>query len=498
MKKLKQIAEWLSNFNITLYQVGGSIRDEIMGLPVEDIDICLVGGTTAMRVHGMFEILASENCSPEIKIDCFTSVHGDFPIWIIEIDGEKYEFAMARKERKTGQSHQDFFTEVKDVTIIEDLYRRDLTINAIAKNILTDEIIDPFSGIRHIGYKLAFPVSLAFSEDPLRVIRAARFIARFDLQPTDQLIKLCKELKPEGISSERVGIELMKTMKTASKPSLFFQFLREVGWLNPWFKELADVWDVPQSPKHHPEGSVGIHLMHCIDAVPQDDWFMRTVMLCHDLGKATNTTIDTGKFKINYNNLLKHNTEAKEGELLMSISPTSKIGSAGHEEAGVELTRNMLQKIHFTDHATIRKIGCLVELHMTRSVISEKNYDKICRRTLRRLMHYGLTWMDLVKVTRFDLCGREPKPCPELHEVMADMYTSHVTQLKNKGEMIPIVDGEKLLALGVKEGQEMGRIIKHALELQDRGTLKKDNWIKVLKGAGYYSLQNINTNVKDK
>jgi tRNA nucleotidyltransferase (CCA-adding enzyme) len=475
VEKLKQIASWLEKRGIQLYIVGGAVRDEIMGNPVEDVDICVVGGITAEIVQTYLEAF-----KPEV-IDNVTSVHGDFPIWIVEIDGEKYEFAMARKERKTGQSHQEFSTEVRDVTIEEDLMRRDFTMNAIAKNLITGEIIDPYDGQYDIHHKILRPVSAAFTEDPLRVIRAARFMSRFEFHAAPSLIMYSKMMNKDeikdGISEERVGIELMKTMKTASKPSYFFEFLKEVGWLNPWFKEVADLIGVPQSPKHHPEGDVWVHTMKTID-VP-NDWFFRTVMLCHDLGKATHTII--------------HGVNWRDWNWRDLLTPDYKISSAGHEEAGVELTRNMLQRIHFTDHATIRKIACLVELHMTRGVISEKNYDKICRRTLRRLMKYDLDWMSLVKVTQYDLCGREPRRCPELHEVMADMYTSHIVQLKNNREMIPIVDGEKLLALGLKEGPEMGRIIKHALELQDRGTLKKDNWLKVLKGAGYQSLQNVTT-----
>lgn len=489
MQKLKQIAEWFSNFNIILYQVGGSVRDEIMGLPVEDIDVCVVGGETAGNVADKLEILRGTGV-----VDKVTSVHGDFPIWIVEIDGEKYEFAMARKERKTGKTHQEFLTEVMDVTIEEDLNRRDFTINAIAKNILTGEIIDPYHGREAIKNRIIQFVSPAFAEDPLRVIRAARFIARFNFMPSITLTFLCKEMgekegMKEGISAERVGMELMKTMKTAQKPSAFFHFLRMVGWLQPWFKELDDCNGVPQSPKHHPEGDVWIHTMKTIDAAP--DWFFRTVMLCHDLGKATHTFLNGIPIK----EFSKSDKEYKQGSLKNYLrDPKVKISSAGHEEASVVLTRKMLQRIHFTDHATIRKIACLVELHMTRATINEKNYDKIVRRTLRRLMKYDLKWMDLIKVTRFDLCGREPRICPELHEVMGDMYTSHAIQLLNNDEMEPIVNGDKLLALGVQEGPEMGRIIRHSIELQDRGTLNKQNWIKVMKGAGYHSLKNVDDN----
>lgn len=477
MEKLLKLAGWLHNRGMDLYFVGGCVRDEIMGLDVEDMDICIVGGITGEDVQGYLEIMIGT------LIDNVTSVHGDFPIWIVEIDGEKYEFAMARKERKTGISHQDFLTEVRDVTIEEDLKRRDLTINAIARNILTGDIIDPYDGIEHIHNKIAHPVSEAFMEDALRVIRAARFIARFDLYPTSQLFHYCKfKIKPEGISNERVGIEVMKMFKTAKTPSKFFYFLKEVGWLNPWFKELSDCIGIPQSPKHHPEGDVWTHTMHCIDAVPKGDWFLRAVMLCHDLGKATHTTCD---------GVTLRPQDMSDISLGLSEGENWKIGSAGHEEAGVELTRNMLQRIHFCDHATIRKIACLVKLHMIRTVILRSNYDKIIRRTLRELLKYGLTYIQLARVIYFDLAGRPPLPKPTIERLIDELYVEYADELLRNGEMNPIVTGEKLLEIGIPESPEMGKIIRHALELQDRGTLKNHNWKKVLKGAGYPSLQNV-------
>jgi tRNA nucleotidyltransferase (CCA-adding enzyme) len=493
MEKLKLIAGWLEMRGIDLYYVGGCVRDEIMELPVEDIDICIVGGRTADTVQFYLELFLISKQSPFDPppntglIESITSVYGDFPIWIVEIDGIKYEFAMARKERKTGQSHQDFITEVRDVTIEEDLLRRDLTINAIAKNVLTGKLVDPYGGIDDIKDKIASPISEAFKEDPLRVIRVARFIARFDLTPTPTLIEMCKELGAHGISNERVGMELMKTLKQAKSPSKFFYFLKEVGWLDYHFREVYDLIGVPQSPKHHPEGDVFTHTMYCIDAVPQGDWFMRVIMLCHDLGKATHTTVDNVPWDD------KHLHQAVKDTVYSRLSEF-KIASAGHESAGVPLTRSLLQRISFCDHNTIRKIACLVELHMTRSIITANNYDKIVRRTLRRLMHYDLTYDKLIRVTYFDLSGRPPRVAPTFDDLCLDMFLDTADVLVEDGHMIPIVDGEKLLNLGFKEGPIMGKIIKHALELQDRGTLNKDNWLKVLKGSWPKEFKELNVN----
>lgn len=473
MEKLKIIAEFFLKHSINLFYVGGAVRDEIMNLPVEDIDICVVGGYNAEQVHSFLETMRMAE-----YIDNITSVHGPFPIWIVEIDGEKMEFAMARTERKVGQSHQDFFTEVKDVTIEQDLKRRDLTINSIAKNVLTGEIIDPFNGMQHIISRTARPVSEAFKEDALRVYRAARFIARFELKPTLALEVYSGSLRGYYISNERVGIELMKMFKTAEKPSLFFKFLKDIGWLQYHFKELHDCIGVPQSPIHHPEGCAYTHTMHCLDNVPVGDWFMRATMLCHDLGKATETVLKNEHHELNWADIKNSMTLADR----IDIS-AFKITSAGHEEASVPLTRTMLQRIKFTDHKTIRKIACLVKLHMIRRMIEHGNYDKIVRRTLRELMQHGIDYENLVRVTMYDLNGRPPKPLFSYEGLYKDLHVDYAKQLIENGEMTPIVNGLTLAGIGMVEGKEMGEVINKALELQDRGTLKKDNWYNTLKGT---------------
>lgn len=473
MDKLKEIALWFSNFGITLYIVGGACRDELMGNPIEDVDVCVVGGGNAQNVHELLNNLRAYG-----TIYSVTAVHGSFPIWIVEIDGQKYEFAMARKEKKVGQTRQEFECEVNNVTIEEDLMRRDLTINAIAKNIITGEIVDPFCGRQDILRKQARPVSEAFAEDELRVYRAARFIARFELMPTQKLFDACSLLEPTNISNERVGVELMKMLKTAKSPSLFFEFLRDVNWLQYHFPELYACIGVPQSPAHHPEGDVYTHTMHCIDAAK--GWIYRAVMLCHDLGKALVTEIETINIK---------DVHPEMFEDVLKYPQAYKITAHGHEKEGVQLTKNMLKRIFFVDHKTIDQIACLVELHMVRSIISKDNYNKIIRRTVRKLNHFGLDYTDLICITYHDLQARPPKEYPQLYKLYQQMYADHEIRISLNGEMDPIVTGKVLIEMGMEPGEEMGKIIKHSLELQDRGTLKADNWQTVLKGCGYKFFQ---------
>lgn len=460
---LKHIARDFNENNISMYYVGGCVRDEILDIPTDDIDICLVGVEDKKLVEKVVR-----------KYGSITAEIGkNFPNWIAIINGHKVDFALARKEKLVGGTRKEFECSIDKVTIEEDLYRRDITINAIAKNVLTDEIIDPYEGIIDLEDKVARPVSEAFAEDTLRVVRAARFIARFNLTPSKSLITLCKQLNPKDISNERVGMELMKLFKLepGTKVSKFFYFLKEVGWLQYHFQELYDLIGVPQSSKHHPEGDAFVHTMHCVDVA--NDWFMRTVMLCHDLGKATCTTFggySWQEFKINPDFDMNNHSY--------------KIQSIGHESAGVDLTRRMLKRIHLTSHEIINKIGCLVELHMIRAVYSKDNEQKIVRRNLRKLMHYELEYDLLVETVRCDLAGRPP-----LLPINPDIGQELAKKLIEDDDMKPIVTGRLLKETGIRDGEEMGKMIKTGLDLQDRGVLNRDNWRNRLIGSGFKSLK---------
>jgi len=459
MEILRNISKAFLQEKIEAYYVGGCVRDWEMGLEPEDIDICLVG----VKNYKDVKRILLPFCS-----DVIEAVGKQFPNWIAVINGRNYDFALARTEKKVGQTRQDFLCSVEDVTIEQDLERRDLTINSIAKHVLTGEIIDPFNGRLHIKQKVAHPTSRAFGEDPLRVVRAARFVARYELVPTLSLIVTCYRLTNEGLSAERVGGELKKVFMQAKKPSLFFNFLREVCWLGYYFEELESLIDIPQSPTHHPEGDAYTHTLLTIDAAT--GWFTRAVMLCHDLGKGLKTTINGIPYgDFNWSN---------------GIPNGAKISSVGHEEAGIELTKNILKRIRLTNNDAINQIACLVELHMIR-IYGDNPPTKVVRRTLRRLMHYELDYMSLYEVVLADLSGRPPLPVPET----LDIGQEEAARLLSKNEMTPVVTGRMLRRQGIKPGPEMGAMIRTGLELQDRGTLNASNWKARLRGYGFKCLQ---------
>ena len=270
MLEILQIANKIKNAGGTLYLVGGAIRNKFLNLPVTDEDYC-VTGLTKEEFQKIF---------PEAKIQ-----GKNFPVFTIN----NIEFALARKERKIGIGHKAFeFLADKNITIEQDLARRDLTINSIAENVLTKEIIDPFNGIKDLQDKILRKTTNAFKEDPLRVYRTARFAATLEFKVDSETIELMKSLKNElnALSKERVFVELKKAL-SSNKPSIFFESLRKAEVLDIHFKEISNLIGKIQPEKYHPEGDSYNHTMIVVDnsAVLTNNLEIRFSCLVHDLGK---------------------------------------------------------------------------------------------------------------------------------------------------------------------------------------------------------------------
>jgi tRNA nucleotidyltransferase (CCA-adding enzyme) len=260
-----------------IYLVGGAVRDELLGLPVKERDWVVVGAT------------------PEELVDRgFRPVGKDFPVFLHPQTNEEY--ALARTERKTGPGYRGFVTQFSpDVTLEQDLERRDLTINAIAKELDTGELIDPFGGVRDIEHRVLRHVSRAFVEDPVRVLRAARFAARFaplGFKVAPETYELMREIAASGelkaLVAERVWQELHKALQMPS-PWTFFEVLREANALAAIFPEIDALFGVPQPVQWHPEIDAGIHTMMVLEQACRlsDDPMVRFAALVHDLGKGT-------------------------------------------------------------------------------------------------------------------------------------------------------------------------------------------------------------------
>ena len=296
-----------------VYLVGGAVRDEQLGIRAKERDWCVVGSTP-----------------DELREAGYKQVGKDFPVFLHPQTGEEY--ALARTERKTGPGYHGFsFHTSPDVSIEEDLGRRDLTINAIAKD-KDGNLIDPFNGLEDIRKKQLRHVSDAFQEDPVRILRTAKFAARFansGFKVSKDTMRLMSRMTAEGEADALVPDRVWKETEAAiagSNPSVFFEVLRECGALASVYPEIDALFGVPQPQKWHPEIDCGIHTMMVIEqaATLSDSLDVRFAALVHDLGKAT-----TPKDKLPNH----HGHEKRSVDIILSMSKRLPIPVACRELA---------------------------------------------------------------------------------------------------------------------------------------------------------------------
>jgi tRNA nucleotidyltransferase (CCA-adding enzyme) len=266
----------MTNNQAKTYLVGGAVRDELLGINPKEYDWVVVGDTP--------ESLADRGFRP---------VGQSFPVFLHP--DTKDEYALARTERKTGRGYKGFsFYADPSVTLEQDLQRRDLTINAIAKDD-TGAITDPFGGQKDLRERQLKHVSDAFSEDPLRVLRVARFMAKlapYGFSVAPETLLLMKDIVASGeleeLTPERIWLETEKALLT-DKPRFYFETLQQVGALKILFPEIDILFGVPQNPKYHPEIDTGLHTMLSLEQICSDsaELSVRFATLVHDLGKGT-------------------------------------------------------------------------------------------------------------------------------------------------------------------------------------------------------------------
>ncbi len=304
-----------------VYLVGGAVRDEQLGLPVRERDWCVVGATP-----------------DELLSKGYRRVGKDFPVFLHP--ETKEEYALARTERKTGAGYHGFeFHTSPDVSLEEDLSRRDLTINAMAKD-ADGKLIDPFDGRSDLERRVLRHVSPAFSEDPVRILRTAKFRARF-AELGFEIAGGTRELMADMVSSgeadtlqaDRVWAETEAAL-SGLNPHLYFQVLRDCGALAVIFPEIDALFGVPQPPKWHPEIDCGLHTLMVLEqsAKLSEDVDVRFAALVHDLGKATTRQSDLP-------------------------------GHPGHERRSVKLVHSMSERLPVP--RACRELGVLVaEYHL--------------------------------------------------------------------------------------------------------------------------------------
>ena len=419
--------------------VGGCVRDELMGIPPKDWDL-EVYGVEPEKLRAILEDFG------EVIV-----VGEAFAVYKI---GRDLDVSLPRRERKIGRGHRGFaVTGDPDMSFEEACSRRDFTINAILKDPLTGEIIDPFNGRDDINAKVLRHVSDdTFAEDSLRVLRAAQFAARFEFDVAPETAELCSSIDVTDLPRERIWGELEKLLLVAEQPSIGLKLLYDWGTIAQLFPELQALVGVPQEYDWHPEGDVDVHTLMVVDEARKliddlDHPRKVAVMLgavAHDLGKPPTTEFVEGRIR-----------------------------SRGHDEAGVEPTLSFLDRlgIYTLDGFDVRdEVVQLVRYHLKPGEfykVQDKNPvgDGAFRR-LARKVEPGL----LYRVAKADSLGRYPdgdRSKMIFGSEAQEWFIGRVRALEvEKKAPDPILMGRHLIEMGLKPGPQFKEILDAVYEMQ--------------------------------
>ncbi|USN51840.1 MAG: HD domain-containing protein [Myxococcales bacterium] len=433
---LEKLISVIEKFGGKALLVGGCVRDHLLGITAKDFDI---------EVYGLESKALEEILSKNFSVYAVGKSFGIFKV-SVQLNNEQktFDVALPRRENKNGRGHKGFVvTTDPHMTFEEASSRRDFTINAMGIDTKNQSLIDPYDGEKALDQRILRHVSHAFIEDPLRVLRAAQFCARFNLLLHDDTIALCKSLKEEltSLSKERI-FEEMKKLLFSPTPSIGLEILRNTEALI-LFPELEALIGCEQDPEWHPEGDVWIHSLMVTDEaakictdLPQDErLIVMAGALCHDLGKPSTTIFKDGHVK-----------------------------SPGHEQAGHEPTLLLLEHMGFPKKY-YDDIACLVMEHLKPFQLYKKR-EEVSDGAIRRLCS-RVNVDHLLMVSKADFLGRTSL------EALSGFDPSE-EWLKEKVKMImgqikkpsPIIQGRHLIALGMKPGKHFSPLLDQAFEAQ--------------------------------
>lgn len=411
-----------------VYYVGGCVRDELMGRPSHDTDI---------EVHGVSSGKLAEILE---KIAPAREVGRSFGIFTLSCGDGGIDVALPRREVSTGKGHRDY-----DIVIdpwageMESARRRDFTVNAMMKDVLTGELLDFFGGMEDLKEKrLRHVDDASFVYDPLRVFRAAQFCARFGFVPDEATVDLCRRMTVTALSAERVRDELFKALEGSDTPSVFFDVLLKCGKLDEWFGEISSLIGVPQDPLYHPEGDVYVHTMKVLDSAAslreqaEEPLCFMLSALCHDFGK-----IDT--------------TTEKDG----------RIHAYEHEDSGLKYASALMDRLRCSNQQK-RYVLSMVRLHM--KPMAEANAGSRLKKT-NRLFYDSVCPGDLVLLSEADYhgCGGTGEVFPP-KEFLLDRLERYEAIMKE-----PPVGGKDLIANGVAPDRDFREYLDYALKLKLAG-----------------------------
>jgi tRNA nucleotidyltransferase (CCA-adding enzyme) len=446
----------LLQHNARVYAVGGAVRDFLLHLPIHDLDI---------EVHG----LTSDQL--ETILATFGSVHYDgksfgvFRVSNINIGSFPIDWSLPRRD---SAGRKPVVEVDPTMNITDALKRRDLTMNAMAVDLATGELIDPFGG--HVDLKnkiLATPDPTFFVQDPLRFYRVMQFIGRFEMRPNAELDNVCKSMDISAISVERIHAEFDKLVMLSNRPSWGIYWLKDIGRLQEILPELAATIGIQQEKSWHPEGDVFEHSMQALDAAvarfpllchPEpvsgspaisdeilafagNDTVKKLLCyaaLCHDLGKVTTTRIIDGRLR-----------------------------SLGHDSAGVAPARALCKRLT-GNKKLIDQVALLVRHHMAPGHFVSQHATAKAYKKLAKVLAPDLNLFILAQLAYADKLGRNPKkhaplsgPLPAIDEFIAHALEYGVLYEPEK----PLLTGADLMPLGL-EGPALGRALEKVYEYQ--------------------------------
>ena len=431
MEMARRIGQRVAAQGGRVYYVGGCVRDRLLGKDSQDVDI-EVHGVTPEALEGILDSLGER-----LQMGVSFGIYGLKHVCL--------DIAMPRTEQATGRGHRDFAVSVDPFLGTQKAaMRRDFTINALMEDVLTGEVLDPFGGqedlrrgvLRHVNAQ-------TFVEDPLRVLRAAQFAARFGFSVAEETVALCGTMDLGTLARERVFGELEKALRKAARPSVFFETLWEMGQLGRWFPEVEALIGIPQDPRFHPEGDVWNHTMLVLDGAAklrsqaQEPLGLMLAALCHDLGKQAAT-------------------QAVDG----------RIRALGHEEAGIPLTEDLLSRLTGERklHSYVRS---MVLLHMRPNILAAQGSSQ---KSFCKLFDQSVCPEDLLLLAKADALGRGTNQDYGPTESCLNARLSGYREIMAR----PFVQGADLIAAGFAPGKDFADALELAKKLRLAGVDKKN------------------------
>ncbi|MDR0351760.1 MAG: polynucleotide adenylyltransferase [Puniceicoccales bacterium] len=429
--KLSKIISTLHSAGAKCYFVGGCVRDAILNEPITDIDIEVFN----INSEKLSVLLAKDH-----RIDQVGKSFG-----VIKVHDLGVDISVPRIEEKIGETHRDFsIAERINMDISSAAVRRDFTMNALYFDPLKNHVIDQFGGMKDIENKILRHTSEKFIEDPLRVLRAMQFAARFNLTVADETIKISSKLSCDNISAERILEEWKKLLLFGKTPSRGIRFLRACGWLK-YFPEISNLVGCEQDILSHPEGDVFEHICIALDHLPQvrngkffDDMVVGFALLCHDFGKPATT------FR----------------------NETGVHGSYHHGKHGVIPAKAFLERMRMPK-SMVTQILPLVKHHMAiRDVIKVNDMDSGIRALANKVGRIDL----LIKISLCDTFRRF-KPHGS-NEALVKAQAEKLGILSSKPS--PILLGRHLIGLGLTPDKKFRKLLDLAFEAQLKGKFQDE------------------------